>query len=67
MDDGKLLAGIALLLLGIIIVVPRLRTGLPSAVPTSEPNKPAAVNCETWEWTDWKGRPRRITVHREVR
>lgn len=29
--------------------------------------KPAAVNKETWEWTDWKGRKRTITVHREVK
>jgi len=27
----------------------------------------AAVNKETWEWTDWKGRKRTITVHREVK
>jgi len=23
-------------------------------------------NEETWEWMDWKGRPRKITVHRRV-
>jgi hypothetical protein len=24
-------------------------------------------NAETWEWVDWRGRPRSITVHREVK
>jgi len=25
------------------------------------------VNEEIWEWVDWKGRPRKITVHRRVK
>jgi len=29
--------------------------------------QPVMVNKETWEWRDWRGRPRSITVHREVR
>ena len=24
-------------------------------------------NLETWDWTDWKGRQRQITVHRETK
>ena len=24
-------------------------------------------NLETWEWVDWKGRPRQIAVHRETK
>jgi len=30
-------------------------------------HQPVMVNKETWEWNDWKGRQRSITVHREVR
>ena len=26
----------------------------------------AYQNEETWEWTDWKGQRRQITVHRKV-
>jgi len=40
------------------------------AVPTLQalPSKDVARahNLETWEWTDYKGRDRKITVHREV-
>lgn len=60
-DDGIIILG-ALGLLALIIIA-RSRSG---AVSSSQ-NKPLAVNSETWEWTDWKGRPRTITVHREVR
>lgn len=28
---------------------------------------PIQKNKETWEWTDWRGRPRKITVQREVK
>lgn len=36
--------------------------------PLQEPSQsPRLVNKETWEWTDWKGRKRSITVHREVK
>ena len=35
--------------------------------PYPPSRQPVMVNKETWEWTDWKGRPRSITVHREVR
>jgi len=24
-------------------------------------------NAETWEWVDWKGRDRQITVHRDAK
>ena len=44
--------------------LPRL---LSQEQPQAPRNAPAAVNKETWEWTDWKGRKRSITVHREVR
>lgn len=33
----------------------------------SSATKPTMTNLETWEWTDWKGRKRTITVHREVK
>ena len=29
-------------------------------------NTPLLSNEETWEWTDWKGRERKLTVHRTV-
>jgi len=35
--------------------------------PETNVYRPVAVNKETWEWTDWKGRHRTITVHREVK
>ncbi len=37
------------------------------AQPAATVYKPVAVNKEVWEWTDYKGRKRTITVHREVK
>ena len=28
---------------------------------------PVVTNAESWEWTDYKGQARKITVHREVK
>ena len=33
----------------------------------AEAYSPVQKNEENWEWTDWRGRPRKITVHREVK
>jgi len=37
-----------------------------SQVQAALPDVARAHNLETWEWTDYKGRDRKITVHREV-
>lgn len=29
--------------------------------------KTTVSNAETWQWTDWQGKQREITVHRDVR
>ena len=69
MDEGKLLAGIAVGILIGIIVIPKITASIKARKLKilNAPTPPAAVNCETWEWVDWKGRPRQITIHREVR
>ena len=67
MRDGEgtliFLAGVAV---GVAVsyLAPRLLAQRQTQTPSSAP---AAVNKETWEWTDWRGRKRVITVHREVR
>ena len=60
-DLGLLIAG---LLLGgtlVYFLVKKTESVIVSA--------PAVIaeNAETWEWTDYKGNRRDITVHREVR
>lgn len=45
----------------------KLMTPQIQALPAPDSRDVArAHNRETWEWTDYKGRDRKITVHREV-
>jgi hypothetical protein len=55
---GAVLGGIA-----VHVYLTRFR----SAPQHTAQHQPVMVNKETWEWRDWRGRPRSITVHREVR
>ncbi len=71
LDDAVLLLAGAILG-GIAVYVLFFRSQPYSQVqtyvkPEAKVYKPVAVNKEVWEWTDWKGRPRKITVSREVK
>ncbi len=70
MDSGDaflLLAGAIVGGLAVYMLFFRPLTYDQPPIPEARVYKPVAVNKETWEWTDWKGRPRSITVHREVK
>jgi hypothetical protein len=44
-----------------------LLLSLHSSPPTASASPSLYSNNEVWEWTDWRGRKRMITVHRSVR
>ena len=66
-----LLGGIAI---GAVVVYLFLKPAQPLAV-SSQPMytygtkeaKPILTNSEVLEWKDWKGRDRKLTIHREVK
>ena len=59
MDNKDGGSGVALLVAGLVVLGIFMLMGKKST--------PAqATNEETWEWTDWQGRQRNVTVHRKV-
>ena len=55
----KIDQSMVMILLGIFIAYLLLKNRSQSAI--------GFKNAETWEWVDWKGRQRGITVHRDVK
>lgn len=67
-DDGWLL--LILGALGLLALAsafmnkPSITQGVATQPPTLQP---VASNEETWEWQDWTGKSRSITIHRTVK
>ena len=67
MEDGDLILILGLIGLGILALF-KLKppeATISKAVIASP--KPLITNSETWKWTDYKGRKRSISIHREVK
>lgn len=58
--------GLALLIaIGVsVVVLSNKRKVVPQQ---ASPVQQGASNAETWEWNDWQGNARKITVHRDVK
>lgn len=63
MNDGdKIFLGCALLVLGFVVVTRggvKFKMAAEFALSTVE-----EYSGDTWEWVDWQGRPRRVTLNR---
>jgi len=67
MEDSDLLLILGLIGLGILALF-KLKppeTAISKAVIAAP--MPLITNSETWKWTDYKGRKRSISIHREVK
>ena len=73
MDKGDALLLLVGLTIGAVfggVVVYTMFNARPAAQqvpPSAFSYVPVVRNEEVWEWVDWKGRKRTITVHREVK
>jgi len=68
MEDGDLLLILGLIGLGILALF-RYKppeSAVSTAVVATPAPAPLITNSETWKWTDYKGRSRSISIHREV-
>ena len=63
MKDQEGGSGVALLVVGLGV----LALFLFMRAKERKPPPAQSTNEETWEWTDWQGRQRNVTVHRQVK
>jgi len=67
MEDGDLILILGLIGLGILaLFMSKPPEATISKAVVAAP-KPLITNSETWKWTDYKGRKRSISIHREVK